>query len=126
MKIKIKNLTSFAFSISFDFESEMKEDQRRWFQVEKSYLNSGCKDYIAKYKIPTDQENGTNSILWINLIPDRLYSKAELLSVKIRMAAKNMITEILHSIGCEPLGKIKPDPEWHTGHAEVSLMIRHQ
>lgn len=117
MKIKVKNFTSFDFRISDHIEFETTSSPGICWNLQKEIVESNTKTFIGKLSSISGLENGTNLVIWITL--NFLGLLSESISLKLRFVGSNLKKDILHSMSCQPYGRLKPEQEWHSGYATV-------
>lgn len=117
MKIKVKNFTTFDLRISDHIEYETKSRPEISWSLQREAVESNTRVYIGKLSWVSDLEKGTNLVIWISLKFPAL--ELESISLKLRFIGSHLKKDILHSMSCQPYGRLKPEQEWHSGYATV-------
>lgn len=123
MKIKVNNRTSFPFAVTKSCKAEIIEDQDNMVQIRKNSIDPGLKAVVGSLKLPPNLEPGASTLIWVTLSPDSSITNSDTISIKIRVLGRSMGAQVYHSICSSPYGALKPEQEWHSGHALVPLMF---
>lgn len=120
MWVKVKNYSSFLFHISHMVEYETLEEPETMWRGDVTSIHPQSKRIIGSFQVPPNLPAGKNVLLWVTLSFEEHLSQSERLCLKVRFLKSSLGSQVLHTIASQPFGNLRPEQEWHGGHASHS------
>ncbi len=122
MKLKIRNLTDFVFESEASFQAESLNSPETLFTTSKSTVEARSKMSLGHISTPAGLPTGTSTVAWIELRFKEEFSKLDLLCIEFRLLGKTLGSDFQFTMASFPYGTLKPEQEWHSGHARHTSM----